>query len=316
MRPDRVWKSSKQNHTWTTTTQNRNPALNRKAEFLKRTSLCNVGLTPRLEIDVVEWSKVERESPFQFLIAILTSILAMAHYDAWHTLSPEVVWLQILICPRITAWYCGGTGGSATHRIKKIGRYPSTHPTPQLDATMYHSPRRWKRITTTELSIRWTPVIFSSSLLVQVLLRGRIWGKRKKSALSSAFQRINIRLVFVRSTFQYFGLRNGTMGALEYVTLETIPKNTQICQWYGSGWWSAREIKRCDVGTIKYPAPKRHGKRPNSLNRWGRCLSFFTWWDYCETSKQNKLSKQNTLIAIVRLDFSLGRQNLFFGFQP
>ena len=69
----------------------------------------------------------------------------------------------------------------------------------------------------------------------------------------------------MRSTFQYFGLRNGTMGALEYVTLEHIPKNTQVCQWYGSGWWSAREIKRLDVGTIKYPAPKRIDKKEKDL---------------------------------------------------
>ena len=66
-----------------------------------------------------------------------------------------------------------------------------------------------------------------------------------------------------RSTFQYFGLRNGTMGALEYVTIEPIAKNTQLCQWYGPGWWAARDIKRCDVGTRKYPAPKR-SKRPAS----------------------------------------------------
>mmetsp|Transcript_12469 Transcript_12469/g.20702 ORF Transcript_12469/g.20702 Transcript_12469/m.20702 type:complete len:272 (+) Transcript_12469:84-899(+) len=61
----------------------------------------------------------------------------------------------------------------------------------------------------------------------------------------------------MRSTFQYFGLRNGHMAGLEYVTLEPIAKNTQLCQWYGSGWWSARELKRCDVGTTRYPAPKR-----------------------------------------------------------
>jgi hypothetical protein len=61
----------------------------------------------------------------------------------------------------------------------------------------------------------------------------------------------------IRSTFQYFGLRNGKLGALEYVALEPIPKNSQLCQWYGSGWWSARDLKRADVGTSKYPAPKR-----------------------------------------------------------
>jgi len=61
----------------------------------------------------------------------------------------------------------------------------------------------------------------------------------------------------MRSTFQYFGLRNGNVGGLEFITLEEIPKNTQLCHWYGKGWWSARGIKRQDVATEKYPAPKR-----------------------------------------------------------
>jgi len=61
----------------------------------------------------------------------------------------------------------------------------------------------------------------------------------------------------IRSTFQYFGLRNGELGGLEYITLEPVTKGTQLCQWYGSGWWSARDIKRQDVGTKRFPAPKR-----------------------------------------------------------
>ncbi|KAL3817520.1 hypothetical protein ACHAXA_003693 [Cyclostephanos tholiformis] len=63
----------------------------------------------------------------------------------------------------------------------------------------------------------------------------------------------------MRSTFQYFGLRNGIIGGLEFVTLMPVPKNTQLLHWYGSGWWSERGIKRQDVGTKKYPAPLRQG---------------------------------------------------------
>jgi hypothetical protein len=44
---------------------------------------------------------------------------------------------------------------------------------------------------------------------------------------------------------------------LEFVTLETIPKNTLLMHWYGAGWWKARGIERQDVGMPKYPAPKR-----------------------------------------------------------
>lgn len=60
-----------------------------------------------------------------------------------------------------------------------------------------------------------------------------------------------------RSTFRYFGKRNGKLGGLEFLTLEAIPKTTLILHWYGSGWWSARDIKRTDIGSKKYPAPKR-----------------------------------------------------------
>ena len=61
----------------------------------------------------------------------------------------------------------------------------------------------------------------------------------------------------MRSTFQYYGLRNGYIGGLEFVTLEAVPKGTQLLHWYGSGWWSERGIKRQDVGTKWYPAPLR-----------------------------------------------------------
>lgn len=68
----------------------------------------------------------------------------------------------------------------------------------------------------------------------------------------------------MRSTFQYFGLRNGTLGGLECVTVMPIPKNTQFLHWYGAGWWSERDIKRQDVGTSKYPAPLRQAMRKSS----------------------------------------------------
>ena len=64
----------------------------------------------------------------------------------------------------------------------------------------------------------------------------------------------------MRSTFQYYGLRNGIIGGLEFVTLMPIPKNTKLLHWYGSGWWNERGIKRQDVGTKKYPAPLRPPK--------------------------------------------------------
>lgn len=64
----------------------------------------------------------------------------------------------------------------------------------------------------------------------------------------------------MRSTFQYWGMRNGLMGGLEFVTLEQVPRNTQLCHWYGSGWWGERGLKRMDVGTTMYPAPRRKNR--------------------------------------------------------
>mmetsp|Transcript_2243 Transcript_2243/g.4826 ORF Transcript_2243/g.4826 Transcript_2243/m.4826 type:complete len:273 (-) Transcript_2243:194-1012(-) len=65
----------------------------------------------------------------------------------------------------------------------------------------------------------------------------------------------------MRSTFQYWGVRNGDVGGLEFITLEPVQRNTQLCHWYGSGWWSARGVKRMDVGTKKHPAPLRLPKK-------------------------------------------------------
>ena len=65
----------------------------------------------------------------------------------------------------------------------------------------------------------------------------------------------------IKSTFRYWGKRNGQMGGLEFVTIERVPKNTMLCHWYGAGWWSARNIRRINVGSARYPAPKRHDPR-------------------------------------------------------
>mmetsp|Transcript_17527 Transcript_17527/g.26616 ORF Transcript_17527/g.26616 Transcript_17527/m.26616 type:complete len:241 (+) Transcript_17527:121-843(+) len=83
----------------------------------------------------------------------------------------------------------------------------------------------------------------------------------------------------LRSTFQYFGKRNGKIGGLEYVTLEPVPKNTQLCFWYGSGWWSARDIRRQDIGTKRYPAP---GKKRKLCNQESKTVPLF-----CVTSIKN-----------------------------
>jgi hypothetical protein len=55
-----------------------------------------------------------------------------------------------------------------------------------------------------------------------------------------------------------FGNRNGRTGGMEFVTTEPILKNTQLCFWYGPDWWKPRNMKRHDVGTPQYPAPRRN----------------------------------------------------------
>ena len=71
----------------------------------------------------------------------------------------------------------------------------------------------------------------------------------------------------VRSTFQYWGLRNGKVGGLEFITIEKIKKNTQLCHWYGNGWFRERVLKRIDVGTEKYPAPLRKSVLASKENK-------------------------------------------------
>jgi hypothetical protein len=55
-------------------------------------------------------------------------------------------------------------------------------------------------------------------------------------------------------------------GARQFVTTQRIRKNEQLCHWYGPEWWSARNLKRANVGTSKYPAPLRESKQPLAAN--------------------------------------------------
>jgi hypothetical protein len=49
----------------------------------------------------------------------------------------------------------------------------------------------------------------------------------------------------------------------EYKCTDFIPKGTQLLQFYGHNWFSARGIKLVDCGTKKYPAPlRRRNKKP------------------------------------------------------
>jgi len=68
----------------------------------------------------------------------------------------------------------------------------------------------------------------------------------------------------VKSKFQYFGIRNGSYGGLEFVTIEDIPRNTQLAFWYGPRWFSVRGLKRQNAGTPRYPLPKKRTARVES----------------------------------------------------
>uniref|UniRef100_A0A7S1BZ69 SET domain-containing protein n=1 Tax=Corethron hystrix TaxID=216773 RepID=A0A7S1BZ69_9STRA len=70
----------------------------------------------------------------------------------------------------------------------------------------------------------------------------------------------------MRSTFQYWGVRNGHLGGLEFVTTEKVKAGTQLCHWYGNGWFVDRGLKRLDVGTDDYPVPKRKRKLSSKSN--------------------------------------------------
>eukprot|EP00554_Chaetoceros_debilis_P002108 CAMPEP_0194086138 /NCGR_PEP_ID=MMETSP0149-20130528/20157_1 /TAXON_ID=122233 /ORGANISM="Chaetoceros debilis, Strain MM31A-1" /LENGTH=242 /DNA_ID=CAMNT_0038769169 /DNA_START=184 /DNA_END=909 /DNA_ORIENTATION=+ len=40
----------------------------------------------------------------------------------------------------------------------------------------------------------------------------------------------------MKSTFQYWGVRNGELGGSEFITSEKVPAGAQLCIWYGPGW--------------------------------------------------------------------------------
>mmetsp|Transcript_69662 Transcript_69662/g.123328 ORF Transcript_69662/g.123328 Transcript_69662/m.123328 type:complete len:220 (+) Transcript_69662:62-721(+) len=65
-------------------------------------------------------------------------------------------------------------------------------------------------------------------------------------------------LVNIRQSGRGYGRRDGDYAGMEYVTTMPVPAGTQLVHYYGSEWWRDRpELRRCDVGTEKYPAPKR-----------------------------------------------------------
>ena len=55
--------------------------------------------------------------------------------------------------------------------------------------------------------------------------------------------------------------------AVQFVTTQRIRKNEQLCHWYGPDWWSARNLKRANVGTAKYPAPLRESKEQGAQKK-------------------------------------------------
>eukprot|EP00434_Breviolum_minutum_P007972 symbB.v1.2.007029.t3/scaffold428.1/size206322/4 len=62
----------------------------------------------------------------------------------------------------------------------------------------------------------------------------------------------------LRQNDRAFGYRNGAYGGMEYEAKMWIPAGTQLVHHYGSSWWKDRpELTRCNVGTDRFPAPKR-----------------------------------------------------------
>lgn len=62
----------------------------------------------------------------------------------------------------------------------------------------------------------------------------------------------------IRQNDRSFGHRNGSYGGMEYEASMPIPAGTQLVHNYGSEWWKDRpELKRSNVGTDRFPAPKR-----------------------------------------------------------
>lgn len=66
--------------------------------------------------------------------------------------------------------------------------------------------------------------------------------------------------------------RCNRVGCAQFVTTQRIRKNEQLCHWYGPEWWSARNLKRANVGTEKYPAPLRESKAQGATHTKARDL--------------------------------------------
>ncbi|CAJ1382332.1 unnamed protein product [Effrenium voratum] len=68
-------------------------------------------------------------------------------------------------------------------------------------------------------------------------------------------------VVNLRQSNRAFGARDGDYGGMEYTATMAVPAGTQLVHNYGASWWKDRpELKRCDVGTDRFPAPKRKAK--------------------------------------------------------
>jgi len=65
-------------------------------------------------------------------------------------------------------------------------------------------------------------------------------------------------LVNISQNNRGYGRKGHDYAGMEYVTRMPVPAGTQLVHDYGAEWWKDRpELKRGNVGTRKYPAPKR-----------------------------------------------------------
>jgi len=78
----------------------------------------------------------------------------------------------------------------------------------------------------------------------------------------------------------------------QYMLTEDVPRNAQLVQFYGHSWFESRGIERIDVGTKKFPAPKRRGKKRRSrFERLG--IKVDGKKSKTSTNKRDKQSKSN-----------------------
>jgi hypothetical protein len=71
----------------------------------------------------------------------------------------------------------------------------------------------------------------------------------------------------MRSTNFFYGKtrENGLVGR-EFTLTRDVARNHQLLIYYGNSWFVARGIDRIDVGTARYPATLREGKRDKDAN--------------------------------------------------